>query len=121
MAKRNPPCCDSSCGHIIATITGVANITGMGLISEDCGYADAVVHLVSPGLTGVEVGDAVKIWDASLCWFNLPVSLLEGLRVVATLYRKPDPDSTEDCATAMLYEGDNVWIAQGVCCAEGGY
>lgn len=105
-------------GNIVATITDVSEVTGLGLISQDCGYVEAVVQYASCGLSGVSTGDTVKVWDGSLCWFNITIDLLVGLKVLAVLMKRPDSGSSVDCATAMAYEDNCIWVAQGLCCAE---
>lgn len=104
-------------GHIVATITGVAD--GLGDF-ETCDYVIATVNEVSCNMTGVSIGDEVKIWDGGMCYFGLPIDLLYGLRVHAELMQNNDidPYNTADCQDAVNAAGNCRFIATGICCGE---
>ena len=88
-------------------------------LGTGCECVYATVTRVSCGL-GVQVGDSVFIWDPDLCWFNLPIDQLVGLRGTANYMQKPDPYliGGAACPEATYDDGPCHWVVASLCCRE---
>lgn len=87
-----------------------------------CDFVDAQVTYIGCRLSGVEIGDEVRIWDPDYCYFNLPIDLLVGLRGTAQKFDNPvtayDAENLIDCEYEIIAEGACHWVVTSICCAE---
>ena len=87
-------------------------------LTSPCEAVYAVVTQVSCG-SSVQVGDEVIVWDPDLCWFDLPTSLLIGMKGSANLMRTNTlglPTMPPMCFTPP--EDECSWVVENMCCSE---
>lgn len=95
----------------------------IGIGASDCDYVTATVTDVGAGTEGVSVGDTVTVWDTNLCWFNMPLDLLETMAGTAHKMVNPwyDPlyeDDDTDCIPTAYSAGPYWWVVVALCCRE---
>jgi hypothetical protein len=91
-----------------------------GLVTNTCECVRATVTRVSCG-SHTLVGDEVIIWDKDLCWFNIPVELLTGLRGTAQLMENNPPVGDVSCPETPQDPSDCIWVVTSTCCREESY
>jgi len=91
----------TACDHVLATVNDVG-----------CTTQSVVI-----GQTGV------LVFDDDACFFNLPVSVLIGMKGTAEKFVNPfaslDPeDDDQDCSGLGRNQGACRWVVTGLCCNE---
>lgn len=88
----------TACDYVLATVTDVGCTTSENVIGD----------------TGV------KIFDDDLCFFNLPLNILIGLKGTAERFANPFFGNTDitDCIAETAAEGACRWVVTGLCCGE---
>lgn len=96
--------------------------SALGQGANGCDYVDAEVKYISCDYSGVAVGDTVRVWDPDYCYFNLPITLLDGLKGTAQLmdnaFEVYDVNDLVDCEYEVFVAGACRWMVTSVCCAE---
>lgn len=88
-----------------------------------CDHVLATVNDVGCTTTSVVIGETgVLVFDDDACFFNLPVSLLTGLKGTAEKFVNPfadiDPEDDQDCTALGRAQGACRWVVTGLCCNE---
>lgn len=100
----------------------VTNTNGsLGYNATACDYVLGTVTDIGCNTTVNEVGDTgVKIFDDDLCFFNLPLYLLIGMKGTAERFVNPYFGNldTSDCVQQGAEEGRCRWVVTGLCCNE---
>lgn len=107
----------SAAGHIVIQFQIIDLAPYTDLITSGCVVVDAEVLSVSCQSAGVAVGDEVRVYDPNQCWFNVPVSVLQGEVGVAVQMAK----ATEYWDIPLCIEeldGDCWWMVTHLCCLE---
>lgn len=92
----------------------------LGALAADCDYVEAEV-ITPPCNSSVEEGDEIRVFDAQRCMFNMPASVLIGLKGWATRVVN-DTYGNDDCVEGLLdQEGACKWEVITLCCAEEEY
>jgi hypothetical protein len=95
--------------------------TALGQNAAGCEEVTVTVNEVGCSTTSASVGDTgVKVYDDDLCFFNLPISLLIGMKGTAQKFTNPftDPEATGDCYAEAYAQGACRWVVTGLCCGE---
>lgn len=87
-------------------------------INSNCACATAIVTRTSCGGASVAVGDEILVWDRDLCWLNLPIDLLVGLRGWAVKMTNDDAYGDVACSESQEDTGPCRWVIKGLCCYE---
>ena len=93
----------------------------LGGSANGCDHVLATVTDVGCSTTSNVVGDTgVLIFDDDLCFFNLPVSILVGMKGTAEKFINPfaSVPGNVDCAAEARAEGACRWVVTGLCCNE---
>jgi hypothetical protein len=92
----------------------------IGASSAACNSVRVTVTDVGHTTTSVEIGDTgVIVFDEDLCFFNLPLSLLVGLKGKARAYKNIYADDVvDDCLTTGVVEASFRWKVTGLGCGE---
>jgi len=94
--------------------------SGAGGTSAGCNYILATVTDIGHKTRTVSIGDSgIKIFDEDLCHFNLPISVLIGMKGKAMGYKNIYSDSVvDDCITEDMVSSPLRWVVTGLCCGE---
>ena len=103
-------------GFVVFEIDAVGPYWG-NTMAVECDYVIATVLRVSCGLTGVDVGDEINVWDFDQCWLNLPIEVLVGMRGRASQMRN-DLEGVVTCRDPRAAEGNCLWEVNSLCCGE---
>lgn len=99
------------------TVTSPGNNIGQNATA--CDNVIATVTDIGCSTTTASVGDTgVIIYDDELCYFNLPVSLITGLKGTAQKFVNPFSGSGVDCLDQAAAQGACRWVVTGLCCGE---
>jgi hypothetical protein len=93
----------------------------IGQNATACEFVHTTVNDIGCSSSVNAVGDTgVKVYDDDLCFFNLPVTLLRGLKGTAERFVNPfaDDDTDTDCILEAAAEGACRWVVTGLCCNE---
>lgn len=89
-----------------------------------CDHVLATVNDVGCTTTSVVIGQTgVLVFDEDACFFNLPISILYGMKGTAEKFVNPyanlDPaDDSHDCNKLGRNQGACRWVVTGLCCNE---
>ena len=93
----------------------------IGQNATACEFVNVTVIDIGCSSSVNAIGDTgVKVYDDDLCFFNLPVTLLRGLKGTAERFVNPfaDDDTDTDCILEAAAEGACRWVVTGLCCNE---
>ena len=93
----------------------------IGQNATACEFVHVTVNDIGCSSSVNAIGDTgVKVYDDDLCFFNLPVTLLRGLKGTAERFVNPfaDDDTDTDCILEAAAEGACRWVVTGLCCNE---
>jgi hypothetical protein len=94
----------------------------IGDTSAGCNYVLTTVTDIGHKTRSVEIGaTGIKVFDDDLCHFNLPISVLIGLKGKAIAYKNiysDDVPSTGNCITSDIVNSSFRWVVTGLCCGE---
>lgn len=93
----------------------------IGQNATACEFVNVTVNDIGCSSSVNAIGDTgVKVYDDDLCFFNLPVTLLRGLKGTAERFVNPfaDDDTDTDCILEAAAEGACRWVVTGLCCNE---
>lgn len=93
----------------------------IGQNATACDEVRVTVNEIGCDTTSASVGDTgVRVYDDDLCFFNLPISLLIGMKGTAQKFINPytDPEEDGDCYAQGYAEGACRWVVTGLCCGE---
>lgn len=93
---------------------------GIGSTSAGCNAVEVTVTDIGYNTTSVSVGDTgVSVFDEDLCYLNLPISLITGLKGTAQAFRNVYSESTPDeCLSTGVVNAPHRWVITGLCCGE---
>lgn len=93
----------------------------LGQNATACEYVIVTVNDIGCSSSVNAIGDTgVKVYDDDLCFFNLPISLLRGLKGTAERFVNPFANDTTDtdCILEAAAQGACRWVVTGLCCNE---
>jgi len=93
----------------------------IGQNATACEFVHTTVNDIGCSSSVNAIGDTgVKVYDDDLCFFNLPVTLLRGLKGTAERFVNPFANQTTDtdCILDAAAEGACRWVVTGLCCNE---
>lgn len=92
----------------------------IGSSSAGCNYVITTVTDIGNTTSSVSVGDTgIKVFDEGMCFFNLPISVLVGMKGTAQAFRNIyNGDSASGCISASIVSAPFRWVVTGMCCGE---
>ena len=94
--------------------------TSMGDTSAGCNYVLTTVTDVGDTTTSVTIGETgVRVFDEDLCFFNLPISVITGLKGTAHGFRNIYANAVDSgCVGSSVISSSLRWVVIGLCCGE---
>jgi hypothetical protein len=97
--------------------------SNLGQNGTACDHVTVTVNEIGCSTNSVTEGQTgVLVYDDDLCFFNLPYSVIIGMKGTAhkmvNPYADSDPESEVDCVALGYVQGACRWVVTGLCCGE---